>query len=124
MLHLFPLKEIFTLRFRTAGGGVAKEVTYASLWREKLWILRMKKFLSLPCSLLLRMMAPLNLEEFNRPMPRDSVLLTQNLHWMLQIRHVSIEGCDVVDIDIHRWLQALLQLRDVGHIMHTRQGWW
>jgi hypothetical protein len=54
----------------------AKEVTYASLQREKLWILRTKKFLGLPCSLLLRMTAPLNLEESNCLTPCDSVLLT------------------------------------------------
>jgi hypothetical protein len=63
----------------------AKEVTYASLQREKLWILRTKKFLGLPCSLLLRMTAPLNLEELNHSMPRDSILPIQNLHWTLWI---------------------------------------
>jgi hypothetical protein len=47
---------------------------------KKLWILRMKKFLSLPCSLLLGMMAPLNLEELNHSTPRDPIQLTQNLH--------------------------------------------
>jgi hypothetical protein len=57
---------------------------------------------------MLRMMAPLNLEELNCSTPHDSVLLTQNLHWMLQMRQVSIEGCDVIDNDIHRRLQALL----------------
>jgi hypothetical protein len=38
---------------------------------------------------------------------------------MLRIRQVGIEGCDIVNNDIHGWLQALLQLRDVEHIMHT-----
>jgi hypothetical protein len=57
-------------------------------------------------------------------MPRDSVLLTQNLHWMLWIRQVGIEWRDIVDNDIHRWLQALLQLGDMEHVMHTCQGWW
>jgi hypothetical protein len=82
-------------------GGGAKEVTYTSLRREKLWILRTKKFIGLPCSLLLRVTAPLNLEESNRSMPHDLVLLIQNLHKMFQIRQVGNEGCDIIDNDIH-----------------------
>jgi hypothetical protein len=64
------------------------EVTHASLRREKLWILRTKEFF----------------EESNRSTPRDSVLLTQNLHWMLWIRQVSIKGRGIVDNDIHKRL--------------------
>jgi hypothetical protein len=42
--------------------GVRKERDYnASLQREKIWIIRMKKILSLPCGFFLRMVAPLNL---------------------------------------------------------------
>jgi hypothetical protein len=52
----------------------------------------MKKLLGLPCSLLLRMAAPLNLEESNRSMSRDSVVLIKNLYWVLRIRQVNIEG--------------------------------
>jgi hypothetical protein len=122
MLHRSPLKEISHRDLEQ--GGNTKEVASASLRREKLWILRMKKLLSLPCSLLLGMAAPLNLEESNHSMSHDSVLLTPNLHWMLQIRQVGIEWHDVVGNDIHRRLQALLQLEDVEHIMHTCQGWW
>jgi hypothetical protein len=47
MLHPSPLKEIST-RYLEQWGDT-KEVTCASLWREKLWILRTKKFLALPC---------------------------------------------------------------------------
>jgi hypothetical protein len=47
------------------------------------------------------MVAPLNLEELNHPSPRDLVLLTQKLHWMLGIRQVGIKGRDVVGDDIH-----------------------
>jgi hypothetical protein len=43
---------------------------------------------------------------------------------MLRIRQVSIEWCGVIDNDIHGWLQELLQLRDVEHVMHTHQGLW
>jgi hypothetical protein len=50
---------------------------------EGLWILETEEILGLPCSLFLGMMAPLNLIEMNRPLPHDSVLLTQKLHWML-----------------------------------------
>jgi hypothetical protein len=90
MLHPSPLKEISPRDLEQWGD--TKEVRCASLRREKLWILRMKKFLSLPCSLLLRMVAPANLEESNHSMSRDSVLLIQNLHWVLRIRQVGIEG--------------------------------
>jgi hypothetical protein len=83
MLHLSPLKKISPRDLEQRGRGDAKEVTYASLWREKLWILRTKKFLGLPCSLLLGMTAPLNLEELNRSMHHDLVLLIQNFHMML-----------------------------------------
>jgi hypothetical protein len=63
----------------------------------------MKKFLSLPCSLLLGMVAPLNLIEVNHSMPHDSVLLIQNLHWMLRIRQVGIDRPDIINNDIHGW---------------------
>jgi hypothetical protein len=38
------------------------------------------------------MVAPLNFEELNRLMPCDLVLPILNLHWVLRIRQVSIEG--------------------------------
>jgi hypothetical protein len=63
--------------------GVTKEVTHASLWREKHWIIGAEEILSLSGSLFLRMMAPLNLIELDRLSPHDSILLTQKLHWML-----------------------------------------
>jgi hypothetical protein len=69
------------------------------------------------------MVAPLNFEELNRSTPHDSILLIQNLHWVLQIRQVSIERRDVINNDIHERSQTLLQLGDVEHIMHTHQGW-
>jgi hypothetical protein len=69
------------------------------------------------------MAAPLNFEESNRSMPHDSVLLFQNLHWVLQIGQVGIERLDVINNDIHGRPQTLLQLGDVEHIMHAHQGW-
>jgi hypothetical protein len=81
VLQRSPLKGNLTSRFRTE--GFTEEVTHASLRREKLWIPGMEEILSLPCSLLLGMMTTLNLVEANRLSPRDSVLLTQKLHWML-----------------------------------------
>jgi hypothetical protein len=67
-------------------------------------MLRTNELFGLPCSFRLRVTAPLNLEELNHLTPCDSVLLTQNLYWMLQIRQVSIEGRDIIDNDIHGWL--------------------
>jgi hypothetical protein len=84
----------------------------------------MKKILGLPGSLFLGMTAPLNPEEANHLLPHDPVLLTQKPHWMLRIRQVGIEGRDIIDNDIHGWLQTFLQLGDVEHVMHTCQVWW
>jgi hypothetical protein len=106
MLHPSHLKEITPRDLEQWGN--TKELASASLQREKLWILRTKKLLGLPCSLLLGMATPLNLEESNRSTSRDSVLLIQNLHWVLRIRQVGSEGWDVINNDVHRWLQALL----------------
>jgi hypothetical protein len=101
-----------TLEMGNSGGEAAhrrgRGYTRASLRREKLWILRTEKIIGLPCSILLRMVAPLNFEESNCSMPRDSVLLTQNLHWMLQIRQVGIDSCGIVNNDMHGPLQKLL----------------
>jgi hypothetical protein len=71
------------MRLQAHRGGGYKRGTHASLQREKLWIHGMEELLDLPCSLLLGMMAPLILLEANCPSPRDSVLLTQKVHWML-----------------------------------------
>jgi hypothetical protein len=57
--------------------GVRKERDYnASQWREKIWIIRMKEFLGLPCGFFFRMVPPLNLAEANHPSPHDPILLT------------------------------------------------
>jgi hypothetical protein len=122
VLQPSPLKEISSRDYKHQGGFI-KDVTHASLRREKLRILGTEEFLSLPCSLFLKMTAPLNLVESNRPSPYDLVLLTQHLYWMLWIRKVSIEGRNIVNDDINRRLQTFLQLRDVEHVMHTYQGW-
>jgi hypothetical protein len=63
--------------------GVKKKVTHTSLRNEKLWVIGVEEILGLPCSLFLKITAPLNLIESNHPSPHDSVLLTQKLHWML-----------------------------------------
>jgi hypothetical protein len=64
---------------------ITKVVTHVSLQREKLWIFGTEEILILPCSLFLRMTALMNLLESNSPSPHGSILLTQNLHWMLWI---------------------------------------
>jgi hypothetical protein len=43
---------------------------------------------------------------------------------MLGIGHINIERCDIINDDMGGRLQTFLQLRDVEHIMHTRQRWW
>jgi hypothetical protein len=73
MLHPSPLKEILPQDLEQRGD--TKEFTYVSLWRKELWICRTKKFLGFPCSLLLGMTTPLNLEVLNNLMSRDLALL-------------------------------------------------
>jgi hypothetical protein len=70
------------------------------------------------------MTAPPNLVEANHPLPHESVLLTQKLHWMLWIRQVGIERHDIVNDNISGRLQTFLQLRDLEHFMHFDQRWW
>jgi hypothetical protein len=79
VLQPSPLKGNFVLRLQ-AYRGPPKEVQTPHCRGEKLWILGTEELLGLPCSLFLGMTAPLNLVEANRLSPRDSVLLTQNLH--------------------------------------------
>jgi hypothetical protein len=67
MLQPSPLKRNLVLRFGTE--GVIEKGTHASLWREKLWIVRTNELLGLPCSPLLGMAAPLNLAEVNYSTP-------------------------------------------------------
>jgi hypothetical protein len=83
-----PLKEILSRGYEHRG-GYKRGYTRASLQREKIWIVGVEKILDLPCCIFLGMMAPLSLIESNRPLPHDSVLLTQKLNRMLWIGHVS-----------------------------------
>jgi hypothetical protein len=68
------------------------------------------------------MVAPLNLVEANHPLSHDSVLLAQKLDQMLRIGQISIKRRDLINDDIDGHLQTFLELRDLAHIMHTRQG--
>jgi hypothetical protein len=57
--------------------GVTKERDYnASLWKEKIWIIRTQEILGLLHGFFFRMAAPLNLIEANHPSPHDPILLT------------------------------------------------
>jgi hypothetical protein len=81
VLQPSPLKEISSRDYKHRRGY--KRGTHASLRREKLWILGTEEILGLPHSLLLRMMALVNLVEANRSSPLDLVQPTEKLHWML-----------------------------------------
>jgi hypothetical protein len=117
-----PLKRISPRDYKHIGGH--KRGTHTLLRREKLWILGTKELLGLPCSLFLGMMPLVNLVEVNHLSPRDSVLLTQKLHWMLWIRQVGIKRHDIINDNISGWIQTFLQLRDMEHVLQTGQGWW
>jgi hypothetical protein len=69
---------------------------------------RMEEVLAFPSCFFFRVIAPLYLEELNYFMPRDTILLIQDLDWVLGVRQVSLEWCHFRQHDIYRCLQILL----------------
>jgi hypothetical protein len=80
VLQPSPLIENLVPRLQAQNRGGYKKGTHTSLRREKLWVLGTEEILGPPCSLLLGVMAPLNIVESNHPSPHDLVMLTQKLH--------------------------------------------
>jgi hypothetical protein len=58
-------------------------------------MVQMDEFFTLPSGLFFSMVAPLYLEELDSLVPCDTVLLIQDLDWMLEVRQVSLEWCHV-----------------------------
>jgi hypothetical protein len=56
--------------------GVTKEITGASLRREKIWTIGAEESLGLSRGFFLGMATPLNLVEENHSSPHDPILLT------------------------------------------------
>jgi hypothetical protein len=63
---------------------------------------RAEKVFTLPRGLFFGMIAPLYLEELNHLAPHDTVLLIQDLDWMLRIGQVCLEQCHVRQYNIHK----------------------
>jgi hypothetical protein len=94
-----PYKNL-VMRF-TNTEEVTKERGYnTSLWKEKIQIIRTKKFLGLPRGFFFGTAAPLNLVEANHRSPHDPILLTKQLHRMLGIGQISLKRCEIIDNDI------------------------
>jgi hypothetical protein len=57
----------------------------SSLWQNKVWMVRMEKILTFPSCFFFRVIAPLYLEELHCFTPRDTILLIQDLDWVLGV---------------------------------------
>jgi hypothetical protein len=69
---------------------------------------RMKKVLVFPSCFILSVVAPLYLEELDHFMPRETILLIQDLDGVLGVRQVSLEWCHFRQHDVHKCLQTFL----------------
>jgi hypothetical protein len=65
------------------------------------------------------MVAPLYLEELYCFTPRDTILLMQDIDWVLAVRQVSLEWCHFGQHDVHRCLQTFLQLQLVEDVVNS-----
>jgi hypothetical protein len=65
-------------------------------------MVRTKKVLAFLSCFFLSMVVPLYLEEHDRFMPRDAILLIQDLDGVLRVRQVSLERCHFRQHDVHR----------------------
>jgi hypothetical protein len=71
---------------RSSGSNRNSDQTHtSSLLEDEAWIARMKEDLALLSCLFLSVVAPLYLEEHDHFMPRDTVLLIQDLDGMLGV---------------------------------------
>jgi hypothetical protein len=63
----------------------------SSLWQHEVWMVRTKKVLPFPSCFFFRVVAPLYLEELDYFTSRDTILLIQDLDWVLGVRQVNLE---------------------------------
>ena len=91
---------------------------------EQSGVLRTEMIFKLPSGLLLRMMGPLHLHELHRLVARLALRRLEDTDWVLWIRKI-ITQLDVTQVHCLLWLlEALLQLRNMKHIVHHRQTLW
>jgi hypothetical protein len=57
----------------------------SSLWQHEVRMARTKKVLAFPCCFFFRVIAPLYLEELDYFTPHDTILLIQDLEWVLRV---------------------------------------
>jgi hypothetical protein len=73
-------------RFRSSGSNRhSEQLHHSSLWQDKVWMVRMEEVFAFPCCFFFRVVAPLYLEELDCFMPRDTILLIQDLDRVLGV---------------------------------------
>jgi hypothetical protein len=74
-------------RFRRSSGSNrhSEQLHHSSLWQDKVWMVRMEEVFAFPCCFFFRVVAPLYLEELDCFMPRDTILLIQDLDRVLGV---------------------------------------
>jgi hypothetical protein len=103
----------------SASNRNSEQSRISSLWQHKVWMERMKKVLSFPCCFFFRVVAPFYLEKLDCFTPRVTILLIQDFDWVLGVRQVSLDRCHFRQHDVHRCLQAFLQLRHVEDVVKS-----
>jgi hypothetical protein len=116
-----PPNENLAPRFGRGSGSNrnSEQSDISSLWQHKVSMVRMKKILTFPSCFFFRVVAPLYPEELDCFTPRDTILLIQDLDWILEVWQVSLERCYFRQHDVHRCLQTFLQLWQVEDVVNS-----
>ncbi len=115
-----PNKNLVPRFGRSSGSNRNNEQLHiSSLWQDEVWMMRTEKVLTFPNCFFFRVVAPLYLEELDCFMPRDMILLIQDLDQVLRVRQVSLEQCHFWQYNIHRCFQTLPQLWHVEDVMNS-----
>jgi hypothetical protein len=82
-----PPNRNLILRFgRSSGSNKNSEhMHHSSLGQDEVWMARTEEVLTFPRCFFFRVVAPLNLEEIDCFTPHDTILLIQDLDWVLGI---------------------------------------
>jgi hypothetical protein len=71
---------------RSSGSNRNSEQSHvSSLWQDKVRMARMKEVLAFPSCFFFKVVAPLYLEELDYFTPHDTILLIQDLDWVLGV---------------------------------------
>jgi hypothetical protein len=76
-----PNRNLIPRFGRSSGSnGHSEQLHHSSLWQDEVWMARMEEVFTFPCCFFFRVVAPMYLEEFDCFMPRDTILLIQDLY--------------------------------------------